>query len=899
MGGKKKGPAPRRIYPLFLAVSAAYGCWNRAASAQYSWNTGSGTWSTTTGSDWSPSGGPPGSGATVNITNDDTTNRTISYDESNGGTFTLGTVTVNNYGGGTNTLSWASTYALQAANENIGDSGTNGETGQGAVIQSEGSNTITSGNLELGSYNDDTGTYSLSASGALSVVAGGAGEGEEIVGAGGTGTFNQSGGTNAVNSLIISDSTSGSSGTYSLGGGTLDFSFMSVGAGGFFNWTAGVFSGNVEVNQSGGTFEASGALELGFTEGNVGEYNLSGGVLEVGSLTVGSGGYAFNWTGGTLEVTNSGMTVGSGSVLGSSLTLNSGQTLDIFGSGQGLTVTGTMNLSGGNLTTGSLSVSGGAFNWTAGTLDLTTSALTVGSGGPLGSNLTLVSGQTLDTPSLSIASGGTMNLSGGSLDFGEMSLGAGGFFSWTSGEYFGNVEASQSGGTFEATGALELGNDEGNVGEYTLSGGVLEVGSLTVGTGGYVFNWTGGTLDLTNSSITVGSGSVLGSSLTLNSGQTLEITESGATLAITGTLNLSGGGLSAPTINQTAGTFTTTGALSLATTGGNTPTYKLSGGSANVGALYVGGNSSGPGGEGNLDVNGTGSLTATSITIYNTTGTEVLQTGGSVTAVSTTNNGTYDEQRGAANLGAISGTGSLTVGEVKVAGGTATMSGSALNQSSLTILATGSLKITSGSDNEVNSLSIEGGQLDITNTKLFIDYGSGADPIASIAAWIASGYADGAWNGPGIISSAIATADAASGLSYGIGYADGADGVVAGLPSGEIEIMFTLLGDANLDGTVNSEDFSRFSEHLGQSGMSWDGGDFNYDGTVNSEDFSPFSHNLGQTASLAAGAGDLEAANGISVANVPEPMSAGMMVMAGLGVLGRRRRSWRCRIRNS
>ena len=54
--------------------------------------------------------------------------------------------------------------------------------------------------------------------------------------------------------------------------------------------------------------------------------------------------------------------------------------------------------------------------------------------------------------------------------------------------------------------------------------------------------------------------------------------------------------------------------------------------------------------------------------------------------------------------------------------------------------------------------------------------------------------------GPSIISSDIATDDIASGLSYGIGYADGADGAVAGLPSGEIEIMFTLLGDANLDG---------------------------------------------------------------------------------------------------
>jgi fibronectin-binding autotransporter adhesin len=186
---------------------------------------------------------------------------------------------------------------------------------------------------------------------------------------------------------------------------------------------------------------------------------------------------------------------------------------------------------------------------------------------------------------------------------------------------------------------------------------------------------------------------------------------------------------------------------------------------------------------------------------------------------------------------------------------------------------------------QLTSLSITGtGTLDIGNNRIIIDYTTGNDPIASIESWISNGYYG--VSGPAIISSDITTDDSASGLSYGIGYADGADNEVAGLPSGEIEIMYTLLGDANLDGTVNSEDFSPFSHNLGQSGQVWDDGDFNYDGTVNSEDFSSFSHNLGQTASLAAStAGVLETANGISLANVPEPGCAVLSLIAAVGLL--------------
>ena len=183
-------------------------------------------------------------------------------------------------------------------------------------------------------------------------------------------------------------------------------------------------------------------------------------------------------------------------------------------------------------------------------------------------------------------------------------------------------------------------------------------------------------------------------------------------------------------------------------------------------------------------------------------------------------------------------------------------------------------------------------KFDITNNQFFINYGSGPDPTASIAAWIASGYAGGAWNGTGIMSTT-----AQSNPAYGIGYADSADpGNPAGLSSGTIEIAYTLLGDANLDGKVNGTDFNLMAANFNQAVTNgWDEGDFNYDGKVNGSDFVLLADNFNQFASQSAvSAADLAAldsfaaANGISLADVPEPMSTAMMVMAGLGILRRR-----------
>jgi hypothetical protein len=197
---------------------------------------------------------------------------------------------------------------------------------------------------------------------------------------------------------------------------------------------------------------------------------------------------------------------------------------------------------------------------------------------------------------------------------------------------------------------------------------------------------------------------------------------------------------------------------------------------------------------------------------------------------------------------------------------------------------------------QMTSLSISGtGTLDVNNNHIIITYGS-SDPIATIAGYIKSGYNGGSWNGPGIISTAAQTPT--NGLVYGLGYADGADGVVAGLSSGQIEVMYTLLGDANLDGLVNGSDFNILAANFNQSVTGWDQGDFNYDGLVNGADFLDLADNFNLGVSGAATAGDIAALDAFAVANglladVPEPACVGMMAIAGLGVLRRRRRAQR------
>jgi hypothetical protein len=253
---------------------------------------------------------------------------------------------------------------------------------------------------------------------------------------------------------------------------------------------------------------------------------------------------------------------------------------------------------------------------------------------------------------------------------------------------------------------------------------------------------------------------------------------------------------------------------------------------------------------------------------------------------------------------------------VTVQSGAALAFANSTHANTLSIAAGGNASIIgSGNVVEVDNLSV-GGTLDIGKNEVLVDYGNtyttpGTDPMSSIRALIQRGYNNGAWNGPGIISSAIAAANANStNPQYGVGFSDGADTInghpiVSGLSSGQIEIKYTLLGDANLDGTVNGADFSILAANFGQGYTNWDQGNFLFTPAINGTDFSALAHNFGQGANLVddtvspadiAALDSFALANGLPLPNivgVPEPAS--LLSLVFLAALTTRRRKKRSR----
>ena len=412
------------------------------------------------------------------------------------GSNTVGTVLyIGNYNSGNGTYKLSGTGSLAANKTIIGNFGTGtftqsggtlstntnmtiGRAGTGTFTQSGGNNTIHD-ILELGLTSTSAGSYNLSASATLSTTS-------TVIGRSGTGTFTQSGGNHTASGDLTLGKFSGGSGNYDLSGtGALTAATTVVGDSG-----AGTF------NQSGGTFTTT-SLELAHDAASTGDYNLSGGVLNVGQLLHGAGVDNFNWTGGTLHHTTA-LTIGSGQFF-SSLDLNAGMTL----MSPALTVAadGVINQNGGDNNVAGAMTNNGVYNLSGGQLTVDGS---------------------LDNSGALVLAGGALGGAGELVNNGHLS----GFGAIAgSGDFINNALISQGSGhiTLSNTG---VNNNYGNI--DLASGYQFRINGTTLN--------NGGTVNL-NGAIVSGSGTLnnsYGGTLTGRGTISSHFSNNGGVLALTG-----------------------------------------------------------------------------------------------------------------------------------------------------------------------------------------------------------------------------------------------------------------------------------------------------------------------------------------------------------------------------
>jgi len=177
-----------------------------------------------------------------------------------------------------------------------------------------------------------------------------------------------------------------------------------------------------------------------------------------------------------------------------------------------------------------------------------------------------------------------------------------------------------------------------------------------------------------------------------------------------------------------------------------------------------------------------------------------------------------------------------------VSGGASAVFNSAEQFASLD-LSGGSLSTAAGGALTVGALSIDAdSSLDTKGSDLIVD--NSLTPAPMVRSYLTTGYAGGAWTGPGIRSS-LAAADPSH---FSLGYADGSVTTAGGVPADEILVRYTRRGDANLDYRVDIQDLLILRANSGTTGgAQWWQADFNYDGKVDIQDLLAFRANAGST----------------------------------------------------
>jgi fibronectin-binding autotransporter adhesin len=526
----------------------------------------------------------------------------------------------------------------------------------------------------------------------------------------------------------INTTVSGTGWLTKVGAGTLTISGSQA-----YTGVTTVDSGTLEV-AAGGVIDQSAGILVGAT--TPASLLVSGGY--VGSQ-VGIGGGTSLMTGGTMNTTGFGVTGGSFTQSGGLITIS--QQLNVSTSGTVFVNGGTLNAANSTFFnigvatgTGTLNISGGQV----------TSGLSYLGFGTATGRVTMTGG-TWNASDLFVGAGGnsSLDLSGGNLFSGTSIVGAASVSSatvtggtWTGSNglfvgYSGTGTLTLGGSGLVNTGTLVLGDyTTDSLGTLNLgtgaAGGVLQTALVTTGTGSGAINFNGGTLratanqanflagfDSNDVSLRAGGAFIDSNGFSVGIGTVLSGT-GGLTKLGSGTLTLTGAN------SYTGGTTVSAGTLFQGTSGAfvNNTAYTVNGGTLDLNSISLTASSfSGTGGFVNL---GTGTLTvnqsgATSYagSIYGSAGL-VKQGAGSLT---------------------LTGSNSYSGGTIVRSGTLAISSGGSINHASGTV-AVGSVS------GDVGMLSINGGSF--TSGQAFLGNGSGAQGTVSVTA--------GTWSNTGNIN---------------------------------------------------------------------------------------------------------------------------------------------------
>jgi hypothetical protein len=809
-----------------------------------------------------------------------------------------------------------SAATLSAKNMTIGNGtasiGTVTVNGSGSTITQSGSSTLTVG---AAAGATGTGTINVQSNGVYTTGTG-------AITINKTGTVNVAGGTFNANGNITLDG-----GKLLNTSGTCNLAFGK-------NLTASntsqvslignheLASGSTHTIQSGSSLSVSnGYLDIGITQASGGTLVVTGSGSTLTATLLGVSGPVWGFDGSTANVTISDnavanlnydlVSIADGSVATTSGVLNvqSGAqftakqillaigsagtgTITVTGANSALTATGSTNVSlavggeGASTSTGTINVQTGG-TLTAGKQ---TEILKTGTMNIAGATFNANDDVTVDGGKLLRDAFGNFNLA----EFRTLTASNGGQVGFTGDHTLDNYNTFtiQSGSSLTTTDFFDIGIGTGG----TLA--VTGPGSSFV-TGPTASDWGDGDAATL---VTIANQATATINAALNIGVTSE-TGTYAQVDVTSAAQMTTKSLAIGTGNDGAAVVTVTGTNSKITQTGSS-------------LLTVGGTSFGVG---TLNIQNAGTfLTGTGLTTISPNG-EIDNAGGTFTAAAVLNNGDLDSAS-TTNTGAITGTGTTNV-----SGGTLTATGG-IRQGTLSISGGGKAVVTQSSpapqgDNaavsRLSTLTIANngaplgtrtytGTFDLKNNDLIVDYtaGNSASTLAALRDMIRAAFANGAWTGAGLTSSAAA-ADPTHLTALGVA----SNAVLqrtsfSGLSTSgtQVFVRYTYYGDADLNGATTLDDFTLFLNGYQTGGNTWVQGDFDYSGLVTLDDFTLFLAGYQQQGVPLAAIESLIHSTPMSaaersamlaaVAAVPEPTSlATAATLCGLGLLVRRRRT--------